>query len=120
MSYVTESSDLQSLLPMKCLPVPGKKLNIVLLCFVPQMVPTMRSTEHIRMYQFLQYTLWLKIFILFYCHLRPNLFCINLCFVLTSDFSFIGCIHQSKSKGVYCTVNTTKAKHWHFCWRCWW
>jgi len=32
MSCMTESSELQSALPMKCLPVPGKKLNIVLMC----------------------------------------------------------------------------------------
>jgi len=32
MSYVTESSELQSALPKKCLPVPVQKLNIVLMC----------------------------------------------------------------------------------------
>lgn len=44
MSCVTES-ELQSALPKKCLPVPGEKLNIVLICFVSLMVPLLRSSE---------------------------------------------------------------------------
>jgi hypothetical protein len=38
-SCVIESSELQSALPMKCLPVPVQKLNIVLMCVVPLTVP---------------------------------------------------------------------------------
>jgi len=29
-------------------PIPGEKLNIVLMCVVPLMVPILRSAEHIR------------------------------------------------------------------------
>jgi hypothetical protein len=32
----------------QCLPVPIQKLNIVLMCVVPLMVPTLKATEHIR------------------------------------------------------------------------
>jgi len=45
-SYMPESSELQSALPTKCLPVPIQKLNIVLMYVVPLMVPL--SAEHIR------------------------------------------------------------------------
>jgi hypothetical protein len=48
MSCVTESSELQSILPMKCLPIPCDKLNIILMCAVPLMGYIPRSTEHIR------------------------------------------------------------------------
>jgi len=44
---VTESSELQSPLLMKCLPIPGEKLNIVLMCVVPLMVAILRSSEPI-------------------------------------------------------------------------
>jgi len=37
-----------NVLPMKCLPIPGKKLNIVFICVMLLMVPLLRSTEHIR------------------------------------------------------------------------
>jgi hypothetical protein len=43
---MTESSELQSASPMKWLPVPGEKLNIVLICVVPLMVAILRATEH--------------------------------------------------------------------------
>jgi hypothetical protein len=48
MSSVTESSQLQSTLPMKCLVVSGEKLNIILMCVMALIVPLLRSTEHIR------------------------------------------------------------------------
>jgi len=48
MSYMTESSELQSVLPMKFLQIPGEKLNIILMFVMPLMVPTLKSTEHIR------------------------------------------------------------------------
>jgi hypothetical protein len=44
----TESSELQSALPMKRLPTPGQKLNIVLIGVVPLIVPILRSAEHVR------------------------------------------------------------------------
>jgi len=40
-------SELQSALPMKFLPVPGEKLNIVLMCVMSLMVPILKSIEHI-------------------------------------------------------------------------
>jgi len=48
MSCVTESSELQSALPMKCLPVPVQKLNKVLMCVVLLTVSILTSAEHIR------------------------------------------------------------------------
>jgi hypothetical protein len=48
MSCVTESSELKCVLPMKHLPAPVEKLNIVLMCVVPLMVPILRSAENIR------------------------------------------------------------------------
>jgi hypothetical protein len=47
MSCVTELSELQCRLPMKCLPLCGEKVNIIFLCVVPLMVPILKS-EHIR------------------------------------------------------------------------
>jgi len=47
MSRVTELSQLHSALPMKCLPVPGEKINIVLMRVVPLIMPILRSAEHI-------------------------------------------------------------------------
>jgi hypothetical protein len=41
-------NELQSALPVKCLPVPGDELNILLMCVVPLMVPILSSTEHLR------------------------------------------------------------------------
>jgi hypothetical protein len=43
-----KESELHSILPMKCLPIPGEKMKIVLMCDVPLTVPILRSTEHIR------------------------------------------------------------------------
>jgi len=43
-----QQSELQSALPMKCLSAPVQKLNIVLMCVVPLIVPILMSTEHIR------------------------------------------------------------------------
>jgi hypothetical protein len=43
-----ELSELQSVLPMKCLPMPAEKLNIVLMCVVSLMVPMLSSHGHIR------------------------------------------------------------------------
>jgi len=45
MSSLTESSKLQSALPMKCFPVPGEKLGIVLMCAVRLLVPILKSAE---------------------------------------------------------------------------
>jgi hypothetical protein len=42
MNCVTESSELQSELPVKCLQVLVQKLNVVLMCVVPLMVPVLR------------------------------------------------------------------------------
>jgi len=53
---VTESSELQSALPMKWLPVPGEKLSIFLMCVVSLMVPILRSAEHIR--NFVRSSVW--------------------------------------------------------------
>jgi hypothetical protein len=47
-SCVRESSELQSKVSMKWLPVSGEELYIVLMCFVPLMVPILRSTEYVR------------------------------------------------------------------------
>jgi hypothetical protein len=47
-SCMTESSELQIVLPVKCLPVPGKELNVILMCVMLLMVPMLRYTEHIR------------------------------------------------------------------------
>jgi len=80
MSYVTESSELQSALPKKCLPVPVQKLNIVLMCVCVCVcratngahIETYRAykelceVQSLKIYRFLQYTLWLKICIMFY------------------------------------------------------
>jgi len=58
---MTESSDLQNVLPMKWLAIPRQKINIILYA-VPLTVPILRSTENIKklcevqclqMYQFL-------------------------------------------------------------------
>jgi hypothetical protein len=46
-NYMTESSELQSALPMKCLPLPNEKLNIVLTCVVPLVVAVLKSTKYI-------------------------------------------------------------------------
>jgi len=81
MSCVTESSELQSSLPTKCLPVPGNELNIAFMCVVPLMVPIFRSTEHIRnscvvqyfkMYQFLQYTVSFEVHNISFYYQRPD------------------------------------------------
>jgi len=56
MSSVTELSELQSPLPAKCLPMPGKKINFVLMCVVPQMVSILRSTGQIR--NFVRSSVW--------------------------------------------------------------
>jgi hypothetical protein len=56
MTCVTESSELQSPLPMKCFPIPGEKLNIVLMCVVPLMVPILRSAKHISNY--VRFSVW--------------------------------------------------------------
>jgi len=45
---MTESSEMQNTLRVKCLAVPGQKLSIVLMCFVALMTPILRSTEHIK------------------------------------------------------------------------
>jgi len=34
--------------PVKCLPLPGEELSIVLMCVVPLVMPILRSVEHIR------------------------------------------------------------------------
>jgi len=36
------------MLPMKCFPIVVQKLNIVLMCGMPQMVLILRSAEHLR------------------------------------------------------------------------
>jgi len=48
MIYLTESSALQSALPMKCFSIPGTKLSIILMCVRPIMMSTFRSTQHRR------------------------------------------------------------------------
>jgi hypothetical protein len=48
MRYVTGSSELQSALQMKFFPVSGEKLDVVLMCVAPLIVPILGSTEHIR------------------------------------------------------------------------
>jgi hypothetical protein len=47
-SSVTESSQLQRTLPMKWFSIFGRKLNMVLMCVVPLLVPILRLPEHIR------------------------------------------------------------------------
>jgi hypothetical protein len=42
---MTESQELQSELPMECLSISGKKLNIVLICVMPLMVPIFRYID---------------------------------------------------------------------------
>jgi len=39
LSFMIESSELQSALPMKCMPVPDEKLSVVWMYIVPLMVP---------------------------------------------------------------------------------
>jgi len=56
MSCTTESSQLQSPLPIKFLPIPVQKLNIILMCVMPLMVPILRSTEHVR--NFVRSSVW--------------------------------------------------------------
>jgi hypothetical protein len=57
MSCMTEqSAELQNATPIKCLSVHGEKLDIVLMCVVPLMVPILRSTEHIR--NFVRSSVW--------------------------------------------------------------
>jgi len=48
MNCVTELSELQSVLPVDYLSVSCQKLNIVLMCVMPLMVPILRYIEHIR------------------------------------------------------------------------
>jgi hypothetical protein len=45
---MTGSSELQGSLQMKCLPVPGKKLNTVFICVMSLMVSMWRATKHVR------------------------------------------------------------------------
>jgi len=75
MSCLTEPSELQSALPMKCLPVSGYKLNIVLMCVVqPIGAHTDICWARKKMYRFLQSTLWLKTYnVLLYCNLGPGI-----------------------------------------------
>jgi len=84
-SCLTELSELQYVLPMKCLPMPGKKLNIILMC----VFLILRSAEHIRnfvrstIWKYINFpnTLWIEIYnILFYYHLRPDI--LYNCYVL--------------------------------------
>jgi len=44
MRCLTELSELQSVLPNKCLTIAGEKLNIIFMC----VVPILRFTVHIR------------------------------------------------------------------------
>jgi hypothetical protein len=75
-SCVSESLELQKALQVKCLPLTGHILNIVWMCVVPLMLLILRSTcdiQNLKMYRYLQYTLWLNIYkCLFHCHLRPD------------------------------------------------
>jgi hypothetical protein len=48
MSCITELSELQSSLPMECLPIPVEKINIVLMRVTPLIAPVLTSTNHIR------------------------------------------------------------------------
>jgi hypothetical protein len=36
---------------MKCLPVPGKKMNIILMCALPLTVPILSSSENLRNFE---------------------------------------------------------------------
>jgi len=56
MSCVTESLQLQSALPMKCLLIAGEKLNIILMCFVQLIAPILRCTEHTR--NLMKFSVW--------------------------------------------------------------
>jgi len=56
MRFVTDSSELQSEWPMKCLPMPDEKLSIVLKRFVSLMLSILRSAEHIR--NFVRSSVW--------------------------------------------------------------
>jgi hypothetical protein len=92
MNCMKELLGLQSVLPVKSSPTPGKKLNIALKCVVPRMVPILRSMEHKRnvvRYSVLKcvsffctlsdqsYTIFILFhsFILFYLHLGPDALC---------------------------------------------
>jgi len=78
---MTESSELQSAFSLKCLSIPDEKLN-VLMCHATNGTNTDTYWAHkelwlvqcLKMYQFPQYTLWLKIlvYVIFYCYLRPD------------------------------------------------
>jgi hypothetical protein len=76
MNRVTKSPELQGAL-MKCLSVPDKKMNTVLMCDVPLMVnidiywahEELCEVQCWKMYPFLQNALWLKIsHVVFYCY----------------------------------------------------
>jgi hypothetical protein len=81
MNFVTEPSELQSAVTVNCLLIPGEKLNIVFMCIVPLVVSKLKYPEHkklcefqcLKMYRFFQYASLLNIYILLYCHLRPDI-----------------------------------------------
>jgi len=47
MSCVMELLELQDALSINACQYPFEKLNIILICVMPLMVPTLRSTEHV-------------------------------------------------------------------------
>jgi hypothetical protein len=50
------SSRALCMLPVKCLQVPHVKLNIILMCVIPLMVPILRSAEDLR--NFMKSSVW--------------------------------------------------------------
>jgi len=54
---VWQSSELQSALPMTCLPISGNKLGIIFVCVVPLVMPIFRSAaDHMR--KFMRSSVW--------------------------------------------------------------
>jgi len=56
MRCMIELSELQSVLPKKCFPIPGEKVTIILVCIVPLIMLTLRYSEHIR--KFVKSSVW--------------------------------------------------------------
>jgi hypothetical protein len=84
MSCVTELSELQSVLPMKCVPVSTwweTEYHLDVCCATEGgHIEICRAHKELyevlclKMYRLLQYILWLKVYdVSFYCHLKPDI-----------------------------------------------
>jgi hypothetical protein len=58
---------------VKCLPIPGEKLNNVLVCVMSLLVSILISAEHIRNCKVQHLKVWLNVFyVLSYCHFKAR------------------------------------------------